>query len=138
MDLIETRTAYISENKFGIIYMKIKDNISADLEDVADNVLVIRNLSQGKQKLKLYDARTNWEITKEAEMFLKKDDSPSKTIARAVIVKTDIEKVVVSFFNQFKKATIPLNYFTSEDEAIIWLLSIEKLRKKNDELNVSK
>lgn len=105
----------------GILHMIILDGIEVDIDDAADNFLVIKQLSGGQKRLKLLDARANWKITKKAKEYSLKGDTLERTIANAVIVKSFANKFILGFLNKFNKPQTPLKVFLSEKEAIKWL-----------------
>src|SRR5688572_2875115 len=118
-----TRTAEISLEKEGYIKIKMIPGSVVDTEDALDNMLVIKNLSEGKKTLKLMDARGNWSITAEARKVSQKNFTPETTLARAYIVDSYLTKIMLSFFQSFTNKNIPEEFFNKEDEAIEWLLS---------------
>jgi len=93
-----TRTAEISLEKEGYIKIKMIPGSVVDTEDALDNMLVIKNLSEGKKTLKLMDARGNWSITAEARKVSQKNITPETTLARAYIVDSYLTKIMLSFF----------------------------------------
>lgn len=114
---------YISRNEDGIIVMEIREGAEIDVDDAADNILVVRNLSGGAPALKLVDSRVKWKISDEAKKFLEEDDDPKRTIARAVVQKSVLEKWITTFLTRLNRPETPIKFFTSEKEAIEWLKS---------------
>jgi hypothetical protein len=123
---VETRTMMISKGENGIIRMEIKQGAEIDIDDAADNILVVKNLSEGAPSLKLVDSRVSWKITDEAKKYLEEDDDPKRTIARAVIHKTILEKWTTSFLSRLNRPETPIKFFTSEKEAVDWLVSFTR------------
>ena len=76
--MITTRTAKIFLDDTGILWITVFECVTIDLEDAVDNFLVVKQLSGGQPRLKLWDTRVNWKITKDRvsiycrEMFRKK------------------------------------------------------------------
>jgi hypothetical protein len=118
-----TRTAKITLERGGYIKIKMLCGALVDTEDALDNLLVIKNLSEGRKTLKLVDIRGKWSITPEAKKVSKKNFTSENTIARAYIVDSYLTKVLLSFFQSFSNQEIPEEFFNHEDEAIAWLLS---------------
>jgi plasmid stability protein len=123
---LTTRTAKISLEKEGYIKISILPDTIIDTEDALDNLLVIKNLSEGKKMLKLVDARGNWSMTSEAKKVSKKNVSPENTIARAYVIDSFLTKVMFNFLRSFNKPNTPEDFFNDEKEAIDWLLSFKK------------
>ena len=118
-----TRTGEFSLDENGILIVKVLDGSFIDLDDAIDNSLVVRQITGNKPRLKLWDLRVNWKITKEAREYLLKEDVPGRTIARAVIVKSLANKLISNFLLKFNKSRTPLKIFLDEKEALEWLRS---------------
>ncbi|MFL5752934.1 MAG: hypothetical protein ACJ76F_05965 [Bacteroidia bacterium] len=126
MNRTETRTMFIVLDEHGIIRMQIKEGAELDVEDAADNLVVVRNLSAGQPALKLVDSRVSWKISDEAKKYLEEDDDPKRTIARAVIQRSIIEKWITTFLSKLNRPETPIKFFTDEKEALDWLRSFRK------------
>ena len=123
---LTTRTAKITLEREGYIRIKMLSGAVVDSEDALDNLLVIKNLSEGKKTLKLVDIRGKWSITSEAKKVTQKNFTPENTIARAYVVDSYLTKVLLAFFQSFSSKDIPEEFFNHEDEAVAWLLSHKK------------
>lgn len=124
--LLTTRTAKISLEKEGYIKIQMLPDVIVDAEDALDNMLVIKNLSDGKKRLKLIDARGKWNMTPEARKVSKKNFSPETTLARAYIIDSFLTKLTLNFLTSFSEKKVPEEFFNHEEEAITWLLSFKK------------
>lgn len=124
---ITTRVANIIKDKEGIIIITMIDAVDVDHEDVLDVNLVIRHLSNDEPALKLFDSRANWKISATAEKEAMKQDSVSKTKARAILVSSSLKANLLSFIKQFEKRGYPQQYFSNYEEAYNWLLSLKKI-----------
>lgn len=100
-------------------------NVHVDYEDVLDNLLVIRNLSGNKRVLKLIDSRLNWTIDKKAKKYIETSDVKNKTLARAVLKGSVLNKLVSNLFMNLNEPQIPTKVFTNLDEAYNWLLKFK-------------
>lgn len=121
-----TRTAKISLEKEAYLKIVMLPDVVVDTEDALDNMLVIKNLSAGKKRLKLVDARGNWRMSSGARKVSKKNFSPETTIARAYIVDSYLTKIMFNFLRSFTERKVPEEFFNHEEEAITWLLSHKK------------
>jgi len=126
MEKIRTRTAEMWKDENGIFWATILPDVKIDKEDIADNLLVTRNLTGNVPCLRVFDSRNNWNMTEEAENHYKSEDIPEKTIARAVLVNSVADKIIKSFLVKLYKPTVPLKFFTTEAEAVNWLLTFKK------------
>ncbi len=118
-----TRTCELFVDEFGILHVKILAGVIIDIEDAADNFLVVRDLSKGKPIIKLVDARASFKIDKKAQVFVQTENNPDKNIARAIIVNSFLTKYLTQFFLGLETPHIPVKIFTSEKKAIEWLKS---------------
>lgn len=123
---IETRTAFFYLDNDGLLCVKIKQDIIIDMEDAVDNHIVSRRVGLNEPRLMLIDARSNWQITTNAKKYFINDSVPERTIARAVVVKSNFDKLIIKFLLQLSKSNSELRIFTSVDEAKAWLMSIQK------------
>ncbi|HRD37543.1 MAG TPA: hypothetical protein PLC65_02825 [Bacteroidia bacterium] len=116
-----TRTAEISIDKQGFLRFKIIEGSVIDEEDALDNLLVIKTISENKKMLKLIDLRGKWKMTKKAHEVSEKNVSAKNTIARAYIIDGFLTKLLLKFFRSFSSSDCPQEFFTDEEEAILWL-----------------
>ncbi len=126
MEKVKTRTAEFWKDEHGIFWIKLLQVDEIDAEDITDNMLVTRNLTQGAAHLKVLDSRVKWKMSPEAEAIFKREDSPEKTIARAVITSSIADRLLQSFLLTLYKPNVPLKFFTHEEEAVKWLLTFKK------------
>lgn len=126
MERVRTRTAEMWKDLNGIFWIKILPVVEIDAEDLADNLLVTRTITGGAAHLKILDARTKWKMTPAAEELFKREDRPEKTIARAVLTHSVADKLIQTFLSRLYKPNVPLRFFTNEEDAIGWLLSLKK------------
>lgn len=126
INTVNTRVANITKDEKGIIIITMIDAVDVDHEDVLDVNLVMRHLSNDEPALKLFDSRANWKISATAEKEAMKQDSVSKTKARAIVVSNSLKANVLSFIKQFEKRGYPQQYFSNYEEAYQWLLSFKQ------------
>ena len=126
MEKVKTRTADIWKDKNGIIWLKVSEGVEMDVEDAADNLLVIKNLSKSVPVLRILDSRNKWNISDEAKKYTETAFKHQNTIAYAVLVNSFTDKILRNFILKFNRPEMPLKTFTEESEAIAWLLSFKK------------
>lgn len=126
MEKIKTRTAELWKDENDIFWVRLLPNVEIDLEDITDNLLVTRNITGNKPCLKILDSRSNWKMTPDANVYFKKEDEPEKTIARAVLTSSHIDKLIKRFLLALYKPEVPLKFFTSEADAVKWLLNFKR------------
>lgn len=126
MEKVVTRTAEIWKDKDDIFWVKLIPGMEIDMEDITDNLLVTRNITGGKPHLRVLDSRGSWKMTADAQKYFKQEDTPEKTIARAVLTTSLIDKIFKRFLLTLFKLEVPLKFFTSEEDAVKWLLNFKR------------
>ena len=119
----KTRTAEIGMDTRGFLSVKILPGSVIDEDDALDNFLVIKNISENQKQLKLIDLRGNWSMTIKAKEVSKKNSSAENTLARAFITDSFLTKLTAEFLESFSEPEVHQKFFTSENEAIEWLLT---------------
>jgi hypothetical protein len=104
--------------------MIMLEGTQLDYEDALDNALVIKRLTGGKQVLKLIDARNGFSMDKKARDYIKSMDL-KQTVSRAVVVNSDLNKLIANFFTRLSKPKVPTRLFTDIDSAYEWLLQFK-------------
>jgi hypothetical protein len=122
---IKTRTAKIFIDDNEVLHFIMTEGIHLDYLDALDNALVIKNITGGKAVLKLIDARLDWTIEEKAEKYIRSNEVIEKTIARAVVQGSALNKVLLNFFLKLNKTKVATKNFTDYAEAYNWLLSIK-------------
>lgn len=126
MEKIKTRTAEFWKDEHEIVCARVIENVEIDLEDLLDNILVLRQLANYRPALKLVENSGNWTMTKEARERLKLEDNPNHTIARAVVCGNLPESIIQNIIQYMKPAGIPVKTFSKREDAINWLLEFKK------------
>ncbi|MES2566387.1 MAG: hypothetical protein V4565_05945 [Bacteroidota bacterium] len=62
-------------------------------------------------------------ITKEAREYLASEEGCRKIKCCAIIISSEVTKIIANFFIKINKPVVPTNLFTSEEKARHWLLS---------------
>ena len=97
-----------------------------DYEDAADNILVVRHLTEDNPCLKLIDSRADFIIERKAQKFLESKEVKKKTRARAIVVTGKMKKLLLSFFYSLNTNKAPAKIFTDYHKAYEWLLSLRE------------
>ena len=126
MNKVKTRTAEIWKDDKGIIWLQVLEGAAIDKEDAADNLLVVKNLSDNKPVLRILDSRNKWNISNEAKEYTETAFKHTNTVAYAVLVNSFTDKILRNFILNFNRPDMPVKTFTNETEAITWLLAFKK------------
>lgn len=65
-------------------------------------------------------------VTKEAREFLASEEGCRNVQCCAIIISSEVTKIIANFFIRINKPLVPTSTFTSEDKARQWLLSFAK------------
>lgn len=121
MNEIITRTMKISFEE-RILKLKLLKNV-VDFEDLAENILAVKSLTENKPCLKLLDLTSNWKKLKTVLKYYINPPRPENTIALAIILKPMILRVIVRFFIPLPKH-FPIRFFKNEKSGKLWLKKI--------------
>jgi hypothetical protein len=119
--------AVVSVDPKGFLRMtmrKTEDEI--DLAEAKLHIEAAHTLTAGKRMPVLIDARNYVSMTKEArEYFSKNEIVEGKRIAEALLVNNLASKLMAKAYTVFNKPDNPHKIFTSENEAVKWLLNFK-------------
>lgn len=115
------KTSFVPE---GYIQTVVKSGSEISLADAEKNTEAVVELSKGSNYPILVDLREIKSISKEArDHFSMRGRKPHVT-AISMLVNSPVSKIVGNFFLGLNKPTVPTRLFTSQKEAINWVLKI--------------
>jgi hypothetical protein len=125
VDQIETRIGSIEHWDNGIVFYKIRDHVTVELEDSMEQLDFLKSKFDGVNKIPvLVESGRYTDITPEAREFSARPESNSMTLASAVIVRTLAHRIIINFLiNRTRRQNLKMRMFTDKKEAIKWLLS---------------
>ncbi len=122
----ENNKALIYKLEDDIIKVQIKDSASIEEEDLLEMKDFNKKLAEDKNYYLLFIAGKDAHISKEArEKSTEKEISENK-IAQAFVVQSLAHKIIVNFFINIQRPSMPTKMFTDEKEAINWLKSLKR------------
>lgn len=110
----------------GILRMKVIDGVHIDLRGLLEDAEIDIKLSKGKKALALYDARSYFTITPEANKYVKSGILNKTRIATAVLTDKSFMRILVNFMNNFIRPKSSLKMFGNEKDALKWLKSFRQ------------
>lgn len=129
---IDTGKALVSSTEKGRVFIRVKDGMDLELED-------IKSINQAKDQLAGEEAYTVvfsvgelCSISPEARAYSASAEVYRKAIAKAIVAPDLPGKLICNFFIKFNRPPAPTRLFGCEEEAILWL---ENIRKKAAVLN---
>jgi hypothetical protein len=114
---------WVDEN--GILWIKVIEGASIDLENLIEDASVNDSLTDGKKALALYDARSFFTITPEASDYVKSGILNKSRIATAVVTDKLAARLIVNVVAMVRKPETPLKMFNNEKDALRWLHSFK-------------
>jgi hypothetical protein len=110
----------------GIVHLIVHEDSCLEYSEAQEIDRYIKKNLSNKKYLKLFDARSNFEITDNARSFLDSPISKKKIIALAVLIGVNSNQRVIDFFGEMKTRKLPVKLFVNYDEAVSWLNSFNK------------
>lgn len=126
-NVIETRTFYTWMGEDGIARTQVKPNAEVNLADAKENSLVVNQLKAEEKFPLIVDTRRIKSISKEARDYFSLRGRESKTFAFAILIDSPLSMIIGNFFMGLNKPRVPVKLFTSEEKAISWCQSLERV-----------
>ena len=119
-DVITTRTATVWIGEDGISRVIRHPGAEEGLTDAKEIIEAGRKLAKGVKILNLSDIRGLKSASREARQYFRMETS-KYLIASAVLIDSQISRMVGNFYISVNKPDYPIKLFTSESKAIEWL-----------------
>ena len=106
-----------------IIENVIKEGVTLDVQDVRRFKEVNLTIAANKNYALLIDAKAESTITDEARKLLASKELAHLTIAKAIIIHTQKQKILGNIYLTVNKPHVKTRLFTERSKAIAWLQS---------------
>lgn len=127
---IVTPTVRLRLLSCGIVHYTYLPNSEVDVKDHQINHDALIELVGKEQKHPLLiDADAFINITPEARKFVRKLESTVPISARAMIISSLGQRILVSFYIKMQKPIVPTKIFDNYDEGIQWLQENNPVRR---------
>jgi len=93
-----------------------------DVADARENVATISKLLEGRAALLLVDMRGMRSQTRAARQYLKGPEAEHVARAVALLIGSPVSRVLGNFFLRLGAHRVPTALFTTEDQAVAWLM----------------
>ncbi len=118
---VTTTKAEITLNKQGHVVIRVRENVTFDVEDVHEIQAAKRIHTQDKPHTLLFVPPLYGNITAEARKLSAGAEVNKNAIAKAVVARNLPSRLVSNFFIRFNKPVAPTRVFRTEKAALRWL-----------------
>ncbi len=138
MDTNFSSTESLTEKKENYLEVKIENGIVHIIythehytEQMIDAAIKqTKEVTKGESYVMFVDIRKVKSSTRGARKRLAQKDAKDGTIAAAILINSDIQRVIYNFFNTVFTAPAPTKLFTDKEKAMEWLINKEYLNMK--------
>lgn len=123
---MRTRSSVQSLNEEGIICTYILPDVDIDLEAAKESVATGRQLAQGRKRPVMVVFGKVRSLSREARAYFAGEETSLYTSAIALVIESQISKIIGNFMIGLNKTVYPTKLFTSEEEALSWLRTFLK------------
>lgn len=120
-EVIETRTAKIWLDAYGIIHLVEKPDSQVVEEDAKDYIDAFLYMNKGKGGPVFVNINMTKSITREARQYLSGSEALNAMSAVALYTDSPVSRVLGSFFLRLARPSYPIKMFCCEAEALEWL-----------------
>jgi len=121
MKTIELKTATVNLRNDGIMHIHIKEGKEMQLEDAIEVVKTMGKIGNRQKFPVLIDCGEFAAIDNEVRIFSVSKEANIYTSADAVAYHSVAHKLLVDFYVNHNKPTIPTKVFSDNESAIVWL-----------------
>jgi hypothetical protein len=116
-----TKTIRLRLLSNGVIhYSYIPNSTVCELEHQVNHDAIVK-FSHNIKHLVIVDTGEFLNLTSKARILIRKLEETVPVTARAVVVKTLGERMIINFYISFHKPIIPTKVFSNHENAMIWL-----------------
>ncbi len=130
LNKLVTKSHHIFKDNDGIIHVEIIEGAHICLQSIKESGKYIHSYAGNRKELVIVDARKHHTITDEAMSFLKTEMIEKNRLATAVVTDKLGIRIMIDYFTKFLKSKAKVRIFTSEEEALKWLLGFRIRNKK--------
>jgi hypothetical protein len=113
------------QNRDGVIWFRFKEDADLDGREMKELFKAAEKLSEKKPYLLVSDARVHLNISSEGRKVSADKNETSLVIANAVLTTHIAIQLTANFFIKFNKPHFHYKVFSSENEALKWLLAFK-------------
>lgn len=123
---IELRAYYTWMGSDGIARTQVKTGYAIVLEDAEENAKTVNGLFGPDFYPLVIDTRNIKSISKEARDFFSMRGRESRVYGFAILVDSQLSKIIGNFFMGLNRPRVPVKIFTTEKKAIEWCKKLDR------------
>ncbi len=105
----------------GIVRCVVLPTPTHTLADAQENSRAFTAIARGVRAPMLLDTRASKGLDRDARLYYVRPEAASEVVALAMLIDSQIGRILGNFFMNVNKPPFALRLFTSEAEAIAWL-----------------
>jgi len=105
----------------GIVRCVVLPTPTHTLADAQENSRAFKTVTGGGRALMLLDTRASKGLDREARLYYVRPEAAGEVLALAMLIDSQIGRILGNFFMNVSKPPFALRLFTSEAEAVAWL-----------------
>ncbi|MGZ3920884.1 MAG: DUF7793 family protein [Bacteroidia bacterium] len=121
-----TSKAEITLHEKNIVKINVMNDVCLEADDILEINKAQSFLIKDNYYRVLHVCGINSSVSKEARDLLSNKDISKNRLAKAIIINSLAQKIVVNFFIKFNKPPYPTKLFNTESEALRWLDEIKE------------
>lgn len=118
--VIEVEKFFTWMSADGIMRTRVKPNAEIFVEHALENTKAVEQFFYGKKFPLIVDIREIKSISKEARDHFSMKDRKSAVSSIAIIINSQLSRIIGNFFMGLNKPAVPVKLFSSELEAVKW------------------
>lgn len=119
-------TSHLAESflrKDGIMQVNVYPEVEMNLNDAVESVQAQAVLANGKKRPLIVHIGKIKSMSRDARVYLGGSEAAKNVTATALITSSYIGTVIANFFIGLNKTLYPTKLFSSEEEALKWLVN---------------
>jgi len=105
----------------GVLRCVVLPTASHTLADALENTRAVAELAEGRRVGMLLDTRASRGLDRDARLHYVRPEAADLVAALAMLIDSQIGRVLGNFFMRVNRPPFPLRLFTAEAEALAWL-----------------
>jgi hypothetical protein len=121
-------TSFWKEREENILFWDYSPQIEIDISIAKELVKNRLEYCEGKSMYTLIDFTNVQSVTKEAKDYMNSPEGGLKGILGGAFLSNNIvSNVFINLYLKINKPAVPAKFFTKEEEALAWLINLQKL-----------